>query len=74
MNKLDHQLNTLEKEVKTKKPGLLSHVPRPRECGYNPVVEFKNEQVGYKWGTVERVIVRDLNLDIIGGENFGLAG
>ncbi|MFA5686868.1 MAG: ATP-binding cassette domain-containing protein [Bacilli bacterium] len=74
MNKLDHQLNTLEKEVKTKKPGLLSHVPKPREGGYDPVVEFKNVQIGYKRGNVERVIVRDLNLDIIRGEIFGLVG
>ena len=53
--------------------GLLNNV-QPNEDGKNVVVSFKNVSIGYKRGNVERVIVEDLNLDIVRGEIFGLVG
>jgi oligopeptide transport system ATP-binding protein len=69
--------NFKKKDAKThhshEKVGLLSKKPTP-ENGYDPIVSFKNVRIGYKRGNVERVIVEDLNLDIIRGEIFGLVG
>ena len=53
--------------------GLLDVIPTI-ENGYDPIVSFKNVQIGYKRGNVERVIIQGLNLDIMRGEIFGLVG
>jgi len=42
--------------------------------GYDPIVSFKDVQIGYKRGNVERIIIEGLNLDIMRGEIFGLVG
>lgn len=55
------------------KAGLLDVIPTI-ENGYDPIVSFKNVQIGYKRGNVERVIIQGLNLDIMRGEIFGLVG
>ncbi|NCA97304.1 MAG: ABC transporter ATP-binding protein [Bacteroidia bacterium] len=55
------------------KNGLLDSIP-PVQNGYDPIVSFKNVQIGYRRGNVERVIVENLNLDIMRGEIFGLVG
>lgn len=39
-----------------------------------PIVSFKDVQIGYKRGNVERIIVEHLDLDINRGEIFGLVG
>ncbi len=53
--------------------GLLNNIP-PVVDGYDPIVQFKNVQIGYKRGNVERIIIQNLNLDIMRGEIFGLVG
>ncbi len=55
------------------KAGLLDVKPVV-ENGIDPVVSFKNVQIGYKRGNVERIIIEGLNLDIMRGEIFGLVG
>ena len=44
------------------------------ENGYDPIVSFKDVQIGYKRGNVERIIIQNFNLDIMRGEIFGLVG
>lgn len=72
MSKVNISTKPLKEET-IKKTGSLDHIPEPVD-GYDPVVQFKNVQIGYKRGNIERIIVRDLNLDIMRGEIFGLVG
>ncbi len=69
--------NFKKRDAKThhshEKVGLLSKKHTPENAN-DPIVSFKNVRIGYKRGNVERVIVDDLNLDIIRGEIFGLVG
>jgi len=69
--------NFKKRDAKThhshEKVGLLSKKHTPENAN-DPIVSFKNVRIGYKRGNVERVIVDDLNLDIVRGEIFGLVG
>lgn len=60
-------------KVSHEKAGILDVKPVVSN-GYDPIVSFKDVQIGYKRGNVERIIIEGLNLDIMRGEIFGLVG
>jgi len=74
---MNNELRTEKITAKTahneQKSGLLDKI-LPAVNGYDPVISFKDVRISFKRGSVERVVIEHLNLDILRGEIFGLVG
>jgi len=62
-----------KRDDKHSKNGLLDKVP-PFVDGYDPIVSLNDVRISFKRGSVERVVIEHMNLDIMRGEIFGLVG